>query len=226
MPTMQFRPFSGNDLASLKDYILKLQRDLNYLLQNLDELNVSRLDAKVIVAETITGEKIAAETITANKMDVDELSAITANLGHITAGLIEAVEIYGSYIATANGTYPRIEFSSDDNLLNAMRSATNYISILPDVAGNPQLYFDNGSVSGSLGIIVSTLILQAITGNLQLSASLGDVIITAGPGDYVRFDSWSDIYSDAQTETLQQALDDLQDQIDDLDARVSALESP
>lgn len=48
----------------------------------------STITATQIASETITGAKIAAGTIAATKLTVSELSAITANLGTITAGTI------------------------------------------------------------------------------------------------------------------------------------------
>lgn len=66
-----------------------LTEELTFLLNNLDTRNVNEIDGDVLIEGTVT----------ALKMQVEELSAISANLGHITAGLIEAVEIYGSLIS-------------------------------------------------------------------------------------------------------------------------------
>lgn len=51
------------------------------------------ITASKIAAATITGAKLAAGTITAEKLAVEKLSAISANLGTVTAGNIEAVDI-------------------------------------------------------------------------------------------------------------------------------------
>lgn len=169
------------------------------LLLGLDTLNIVSLNAEVVEAGTITGDKIAADTITANeiaanaittdeinagavtadKITVTELSAITANLGHITAGLIESIEIYGSYIATANGTYPRIELSSTGNLLQAMASATDYIAITPSLTGHPSFLFTDGANSGVMGYVTGTLFFGVATGNIQLYSN-ADVNLIAG----------------------------------------------
>jgi hypothetical protein len=58
----------------------KLLKEVTFLLKNLDDRN--------IVAESLTADSIAANTITAVKMSVTELSAITANMGHLTAGRV------------------------------------------------------------------------------------------------------------------------------------------
>ncbi len=99
MPTPTFRPLGGNpSTKEIQDYIVKLIRDLNFMLENLDTLNINRLDAKVIIAGSITALQIMANTITADKMSVSQLSAIAADLGTITAGVINAVTINGANI--------------------------------------------------------------------------------------------------------------------------------
>jgi len=95
MPTPQFPAiedfYASNapleqKVATLYDAYIGISRYLTYLLSALDTLNVSRLDAKVIISETITTDKLAAGSVTADKISVNELSAISANLGTITAG--------------------------------------------------------------------------------------------------------------------------------------------
>ncbi len=166
MPTPTFQPPQGKqDAVQLQDYIVKLIRDLNFMLGNLDTLNVNRLDAKVIIAQTITALQIAANTITADKMSVTELSAITANLGTITAGII-----YGAYIATANGTYPRIELSNTANLLTAFKTATDWLKIDADFT-DPGIFFSNGSMTAALYLLTafgSSLSINANGGNIAL----------------------------------------------------------
>lgn len=84
------------------EQLAKLQKTLRYLLNgNLDFENVR---VKGLTAETI---------------DVEVLSAITANLGHIIAGILEAVEIFGSYISTNRYGYPKAEMSNTQNLFKA-----------------------------------------------------------------------------------------------------------
>lgn len=128
MPTPTFQPPQGQQsTAQLQDWIIKLVRDLNYLLGNLDTVNVNRLDAKVIIAQTITATQIATDTITANqiaanaitaseisagavtanKISVSQLSAISADMGTLTAGII-----IGALIKTAN-TGARIELNAN-----------------------------------------------------------------------------------------------------------------
>lgn len=62
-------------------------------------------------ASQIVGDNILANTINATKMNVGQLSAITADLGSITAGTIT-----GALIRTSIGT-TRIELKSDNTIL-------------------------------------------------------------------------------------------------------------
>jgi hypothetical protein len=55
----------------------------------------------LIVAATIVAANIAASTITADKLNVTQLSAITANLGSVTAG---ALNINSKFIVASDGT--------------------------------------------------------------------------------------------------------------------------
>lgn len=170
-------PFADFNDVTIK--INDLVQRLRQLLLTLDTLNIRSLHAKVIEAETITGDKIKANTITAVKMDVDELSAISANLGHIIAGLIESVEIYGSYIATRKNAFPRAEMSSQNDLFGAYRDASNSVRIEADYYGVPSLNIvQNGNIVGRINAVTGTLEINAIglldiyaSGNMGLSPS-------------------------------------------------------
>jgi len=168
MPTPQFPSISNNaTIEELRDSIIGMNRYLTYLLSALDTLNVSRLDAKVIIAQSIT----------ADKMNVSELSAISANLGHITAGLIEAVTIIGSLIQTATSGQ-RIELSSSDNLLKAVNSSGYTLRIDPNAGTSPGLVLSVGGPFGAIQFFGSDLLINTVAANIQISAG-GDVVITS-----------------------------------------------
>jgi len=135
----------------LNAYIM-LTEELTFLLNNLDTKNVNELNAEVITAGSITADKIQAGSITADRMNVNELSAITANLGHIISGLIESVEIYGSYIATRRTGYPRAEMSNIDNMFSASQSSTSNIKIeaVGRQASSPEMSVNSGYGSMTL----------------------------------------------------------------------------
>jgi hypothetical protein len=130
MPVPDFSglpPFADFNDVTIK--INDLVQRLRQLLLTLDTLNIRSLHAKVIEAGTITGDKIQANTITADKIEVNELSAISANLGHITAGLIESIEIFGSFISTNRYGYPKVELSNTEDMIGAYKSSDNAIQI-------------------------------------------------------------------------------------------------
>lgn len=165
MPTPTFQPLQGDiSMPQIQDYIVKLIRDLNYMLENLDVQN------------------IRAKGITADRLDVTQLSAIAADLGTITAGII-----YGAYIATANGTYPRIEFSSAGNLLQAFYDAATYIFINPGVGGviDPLIEFIDASTTSAIGnvhLFGHSFQIQS-NQNVNVSSSAHNVNLVAPSGN-------------------------------------------
>jgi len=74
-------------------------------------LTANSVTASNVVAGTLTGVLFQAETITADKLYIENLAAITANLGTVTAGTLSGVTITGSLIRTA-ATGQRIEIDS------------------------------------------------------------------------------------------------------------------
>jgi hypothetical protein len=118
-----------NVVKSLLNSTIQLNEELTYLLNNLDTRNVNELNAEVIIAGSITADKIQAKSITAELISVNELSAISANLGHIIAGLIESVEIFGSFISTNRYGYPKVELSDTEDMIGAYKSGNNAIQI-------------------------------------------------------------------------------------------------
>ncbi len=133
MPTPEFGRLGDNPtIEDLTDYIYKLQKELNYLLQSLDTININRLDAKVIVANTIT----------ANKMNVAQLSAISADLGSITAGTVT-----GATIQTATAGR-RIKLSGSE--LESLNGATKDGFTLDGATGFLKWYDAAGVNTGGI----------------------------------------------------------------------------
>ncbi|MBA9088645.1 hypothetical protein FHR92_005163 [Fontibacillus solani] len=221
VPKVQGPP-QTNDVAVLQQYVKKLAdvtarmaKDLEFILNGnvaFDNIKTNGIEAKNIKAEAITAEKIQAGAVVAEKIDVNELSAISANLGHITAGLIEAVQIFGSYIATRNGTFPRCEMSSENNLFGAFSSADNSIQMYPDSFGQTLLVFNTLLRQASMYLSSSGLIIATPFGfgDIQLSAG-DDLRLNAGGNVMVR--GWGRLYSIEQGQTLLEALEQLSDRI-------------
>lgn len=197
-------PFADFNDVTIK--INDLVQRLRQLLLTLDTLNIRSLHAKVIEAETITGDKIQANTITAGKMDVEELSAISANLGHIIAGLIESVEIYGSYIATSKDSYPRSEMSNTSNMFAARASSSNAVEMRSNGSNSvADVRFVNG---GNLATISHP---SASTGLLMDGQTLRMEFSNIYLNGYSRIEvpSWYNVRSGDENQTLDDALNNL-----------------
>lgn len=175
-----------------------LTEELTFLLNNLDTRNVNEIDGDVLIEGTVT----------ALKMQVEELSAISANLGKITAG-----QIFGNYIATKEVGYPRAEMSNTNNLFQASSSAGRYIQMQSLASGIlPAIKLINDDLDGSI---------YPLTGNLRIetSSGLGDITIASGQdlrlsaAYFVTLSDWSKLYSYGNGQTLQEALDALSSRI-------------
>ncbi|KGE16643.1 hypothetical protein [Paenibacillus wynnii] len=165
-----------------------MTQELLFVLNHLDTRNINEIHAEKLVALSIETEKLAAGAVTAEKITVDELSAINANLGHITAGLIESIKIFGSYIATKENAFPRCEMSSNGNVFAAYTNAGNKIAIDPNYAGVPSLdFYMNGVIKGKLDTISSIMELVG-NGGLLLYANGGDLELQSS--GYIIVDDW------------------------------------
>lgn len=188
----------------------KLTKELTWLLNNLDTRNVNELNAEKIVAGSIVTDKLAAGAVTADKISVNELSAITADLGHITAGLIESIRIYGSYIATRNGAFPRAEMNNSGDLLAVYTNASNYMTIEPGLFDEPTIVFRNGG-SPSLAIGPVGVLTGVISPDLSMviGSNNGSLRLICGNGflDVVEVPSWSQFINNDTGTSLQSELD-------------------
>lgn len=221
-------------LDELRNAVGKMTKELSWLLINLDTRNVNELNAEVIIAGSIQTDKLAAGSITTDKIDagavtaekitVDELSAITANLGHITAGLIESIRIFGSYVATRNGTFPRAELNNEGDLLAVYTDANNYMTIEPGLFNEPtQVFRKGGSPSlavGPIGIMTGVispdldLAIGSQNGSLRLSCGT-DIL------DNITVPSWSKLRNLETGTSLQTELDSLRSEISSLQSQLA-----
>lgn len=198
MPTTQFpripSPPNNPDLRTLANYVSEVANLFAVMSKELDYLLNGSLDVN----------NIRAHSITAETLNVDELSAITANLGTITAGIINGIQIFGSYIATADGVYPRIEMNSADNAFRAYYDADTYLEIVPNFAGtSPIINFIGASGAGQIMINGSNEFEVFGAGTLTLSG--GDIKLTPGPGKKVKVSSF-DVIENSGATGLQSAL--------------------
>ena len=219
MPTVTLPTIDQNEpdqsvmIKKLLNVYVQFTEEMTYLLSHLDTKNVNELNAEVLVAGSITSDKIQANAITADKIDVNELSAITANLGHIISGLIESVNIFGSYIATRNGAYPRCEMSSDQNLFGAYQSSSNFLKIYTPLSElTPVIMF---GASGR----TSYLFHDSSAGDVTLTSNDVGINISSNSfielfSTFVKVISWSSLINNTTGKSLQQELSSLQSSFD------------
>jgi hypothetical protein len=121
-----------------------------------------------IAASTITADKIAASTITSDKLNVTSISSITANLGTVTAGLIQ--KDTDNYWNLGTGI---LRVGSSTKYLNF--DGTNLVIETPNFkvssAGNATL---TGGTIG--GFTIGSTSLIAGTGATRVSVSTADGI--------------------------------------------------
>jgi phage minor structural protein len=169
----------------------------------------------------LTPTGIYTGTIQANQINTTSLSAISANLGTVTAGhiqgitingaLIDGTTIIGSTIMTAGpGVYPRIELNSNNNILKADTSAGYGIGLYAALTGQASLVFDfpTGAIASMSALATEFLIATTLNRNISIGAS-GDLNLYSFGTGRVRFTSWSQIYSNSAGRTLQDELNAL-----------------
>lgn len=107
----------------------------------MGNVSANHLTAGTIDFNTITGKNINASNITTgtmstDRLDVDKLSALSANLGDVTAGSLKGVDIIANTFSTPNGS-----FTTDKNgnvVANSLtiRGVTNLVYNAALLGGN------------------------------------------------------------------------------------------
>ena len=194
-------PPKTEDITTLIGYIKQLANQTALLAKSLDF---------VVNDANIEADNIKAKTITAGLINVDELSAISANIGEVTAGIIRGISIYGSLISTNETGYPKAYISNTENLLGVATSSGNSVTMEEGITGSPAVvYTVGGTKVGFIGMAFGSLGLRF------------DVPMYIGtPGELLQLDgspvsvpSWSQLFNSDTGRTLQQELDDLQTQL-------------
>lgn len=129
--------------------------------------------AEHLKAGSVTAEKLAAMAITADKLDVSELSAISANLGTITAGTIEAVD--GTFVGTVKvdpeGLGNALEFEHDGSPVGGMVTTAGAARLFAGEAGDED---SSVEVAEHLTLLSRNQILLASGGTL---ATPGGIVV-------------------------------------------------
>ncbi|MFD2334708.1 phage tail spike protein [Cohnella sp. GCM10020058] len=126
----------------------------------------------------LTSAGVYTGIVQANQIIADFLSAISANLGTVVAG-----RILSGFIATRNGTFPRVELSDTDNMLRVFKDSLHSLDIFnwssPDM---PAIRFWDQAANRLAYMYMETLsaeiVISTVNAGIQLAASGGDVRIT------------------------------------------------
>lgn len=218
LPRLQPLPQGVNDqtIVQLHRSIMTVYQSLTALNNQLTYMFEGHLDVANIRAEGIETENLKAGAVTADKITVDELSAISADLGHITAGLVEAIKmvgsmIIGSYIGTKEpGLYPRTEMSVTGGYFGAFESEDKAIRIIEDYLGQgvSLSFFDTGFGGGSVYMSGGRyLYINAISDMVIESGT--DIEFKPGGTRGVIVPDWYKVYNKSNGRTLGQELSDI-----------------
>lgn len=226
MPIPQL-PGSLNSIDDIKNYIMRLERELRFLMESgLDSTNAFEFGGwrvkpdQIISKDGDVGMSTLDDGADPIRFWAGDARLAAPNFTVTRAGLLTAT---GALIRSAATGYPRIELNGIAGLLAAYHTATDYIAIDPDATGNATLIFENGLTSVLVSAIGATYAINAILGNISINAQSGDLFLSAGGGAYkVKFVDWNEIYSIGDLQTLQQILDSKQGAITSGDVTVVA----
>lgn len=156
-------------------------------------ISANTITANEIATGTITADKIAAGAITATKINVQDLSAISANLGTITAGTINGININGTTITgstirtSTNSTRVQIDtigmevFSLGNKVFELSTSTSGSIRFFGSDPTFPQdiTWWASESMINPLGSIIGY---ESIVGSRQTLGIVGytDLLLDAG----------------------------------------------
>lgn len=154
--------FSGIEIstARIKDASITTAKIVDGAIDSAKIANATIQDAKIndVVASKLTSgyisaDRIASNSITVDKLNVSSLSAISADLGSITAGTITGATVTGSTIRTAaSGT--RVELTQSDNSFSvydgALRRVRLYANFLIFAGDNSIRLYNGNTIIGQI----------------------------------------------------------------------------
>jgi len=198
------------DLKVLSEELAKLQRTMRYLLNG-----------------NLSFENIQVGGIRAENIDVNKLSAIVADIGEVTAGILRSVAIYGSFFATAEEGYPRIEISGDNKYIKLFLNADIYLEIIHEgEEGFPQINFVRNGQAVRLGHGMLSPVNPGDASYPGLISTSPFAMFAFGglylPG-IVNFTDWSFLVNSTTSKTLQQELQELRLEITSINNSISTL---
>lgn len=169
----------GDKLAGIEDGADVTGSNTSANTNAVGELTTAQAVAKILdpaatinqTATTIDGAKITTGTIVANKLNVATLSAISANIGTVTAGRIQNAN---------NSAFMNLDATGGGQFLNC---GNNFI-----VTANGSVTMNAGSISGNL-IVAGSITAGQIVGNgiTEMGAGTNQVTVTIEAGTKIMF---------------------------------------
>lgn len=205
---------SGDEsLEELMDLVAKLQKDVNWLMDgNLSSKNVREIGDYQVGSTYLRSRDGDVGLSSANDAaDPVRLWAGSANKDTAPWRVYKSGKsvMTGALIQSKASGYPLVVMDPNDALFGAYMSSSRYIKMfaLEGLYGTPALQFRDEGVPTYAVMYIDTInhdfnILSP--GNIYIGAGLSDLTLS---GNRVRFDSWSSVFSNASSQTLQQALD-------------------
>ncbi|WP_339188334.1 hypothetical protein MKX33_00530 [Paenibacillus sp. FSL R5-0490] len=210
MPIPQIPPLNQDaDLEQIKTYVIRLERTLNFLLENgLDSENVFEVGGWRVKDDTLSSKDgdVGMTTSGSNPDDI-RLWAGSTEPDNAPWRVNKAGKMYttGAVIQSSDG-YPRVEMNPDENLFGAYSAANNYLTIqaLPGTAQSPQVVIAAPNANMTMFVAGLTAYLSATGADISITTNR-DVLIKGNNIDLtpngpaydvrVRFDQFLDTFS-------------------------------
>jgi hypothetical protein len=199
---------SGMDQKQIINYLARIHKELQWLLGNLDTLNIRELNADVVNAGTLNANLVRIRSdLTSGYVQWDANGMIINNgvYNTFSVDLNGFVTLAGALIRSRPGTYPMLVMDPTTNLFGAYTDANNYLIMNPIYPGYgaPALnFYINGKSYGAI-------IANSSLGFYIPSGTGCDIRIHSGQELYlyamnrVRFQSFDKIMNESTGRTLQ-----------------------
>lgn len=210
MPYTPIGQLSANaDFDALRDYVIRLERKVDFLQQNLDTENIFE----------VGGWRVTPDQMASKDKDVGMSTADTgADDVRFWAGSTEPETapfrirksgkgtLTGVTIQSSETGYPRVVLSTDDETVGVYFAEDKYILLKANTSENtPVIEFINGENGTDMMMDENAFSIQT-AGNI-IVANIGDITFTTS--GHINFDSWDSLVNVSVTgsPSLQTTLD-------------------
>ncbi|MBX4156510.1 phage tail protein [Lactiplantibacillus plantarum] len=125
-----------------------------------DHLTAGTIDFNTITGKNINASNITTGTLGTDRLNVGKLSALSADLGTVTAGIINGLDIVAKTFSTANGT-----FTADSN--GNITASSIYL------VGNKNLVYNSELLGNAAGWSLNNAVYLTTTAAHDGTATLG-----------------------------------------------------